>query len=80
MLTYKTVRSSKKNPHPFPNLFDRSESAPTLDPDQRALPEVLEESDIFRAIYGKINRYGTPCPAVLITIGWYVRSFRKARV
>jgi dihydroorotate dehydrogenase len=52
-------------PHPFPNLFDCSDITPELDPDQRRPPEIRvgEESDTFRPVYGKINRYGMPCPA-----------------
>jgi dihydroorotate dehydrogenase len=63
VIIYKTVRSTKLKPHPYPNLFDCGEGTPELDPGQRRRLEVLVgNGENFRAEYGKINRFGTPSP------------------
>jgi len=64
VIVYKTVRSTKLKPHPSPNLFDCSDRTSEIDPEQRRPLQVLvgDEPHIYQAIYGKINRYGTPSP------------------
>lgn len=78
ILTYKTVRSRKANPYPFPNTFFCSREATLLAPEGDAWPDIPvgTEAESCFPQYGLMNRHGIPSRAPELWKADFLRARR----